>query len=109
MQEAYSGLVYNITHRCQSQFSKPNKDEVDVQKEAKDAPQLNIPKVEKMENKDSVVNKYSSDNDDVDDTKWRLELAWLTKALEPALQVCRWALPTGLFMSNIFLNVILVF
>lgn len=34
--------------------------------------------------------KYSSgDEDYVGDTKWKLELAWLTKALEPALQLCR--------------------
>ncbi|KAF5179957.1 sn1-specific diacylglycerol lipase beta [Thalictrum thalictroides] len=33
--------------------------------------------------------------DDLNDSKWNLELAWLTKALEPALQLCRWALPAG--------------
>lgn len=37
------------------------------------------------------INKYSSDEDDLNDGKWNVELAWLTKALEPALQLCRWA------------------
>lgn len=41
----------------------------------------------------------SSDGEDpADDSDWKLELAWLTKALEPALQLCRWALPTGLLI-----------
>ncbi|KAI3960014.1 hypothetical protein MKW98_016738 [Papaver atlanticum] len=39
--------------------------------------------------------RLGSDHDDLDENKWKLELAWLSKALEPALQLCRWALPTG--------------
>lgn len=48
---------------------------------------------------ESRLSKYNSDDDDLSDSKWRLELAWLSKALEPALQLCRWALPTGWFLS----------
>ncbi|CAI9107670.1 OLC1v1007083C1 [Oldenlandia corymbosa var. corymbosa] len=54
-------------------------------------------------NKDYVPTRYSSDEDDFignsssDDNsnKWKLELDWLTKPLEPALQLCKWALPSG--------------
>ncbi|XP_021844403.1 uncharacterized protein [Spinacia oleracea] len=42
---------------------------------------------------DRAVGKYSSDDDEVNDSKRKVELAWLTKALEPALQLCRWAFP----------------
>ncbi|XP_056684616.1 uncharacterized protein [Spinacia oleracea] len=42
---------------------------------------------------DRAVGKNSSDDDEVNDSKRKVELAWLTKALEPALQLCRWAFP----------------
>jgi len=53
------------------------------------------------------ISKYSSDDEDSSDSKWKLELAWLSRTLEPALQFCRWALPTGLlsvksYCHNIF-------
>ncbi|EEF30021.1 triacylglycerol lipase, putative [Ricinus communis] len=58
-------------------MSKPDNEQVEALKEEKNAPQVSSrPK----------LGKYSSD-DDVKDSKWRLELAWLTKALEPALQL----------------------
>ncbi|KAL9227581.1 hypothetical protein vseg_003255 [Gypsophila vaccaria] len=41
------------------------------------------------------ISKYSSDDEDGNDNKNKSELAWLTRAIEPALQFCRWALPTG--------------
>ncbi|CAJ1968931.1 unnamed protein product [Sphenostylis stenocarpa] len=41
------------------------------------------------------IRKYISDDEDSSDSKWKIEMAWLTKTLEPALQFCRRALPTG--------------
>ncbi|KAB5557541.1 hypothetical protein DKX38_008450 [Salix brachista] len=41
------------------------------------------------------LSNYSSGDDDLSDNKGKIEPAWLAKALEPALQLCRWALPTG--------------
>ncbi|XP_054803454.1 uncharacterized protein LOC129306745 isoform X3 [Prosopis cineraria] len=52
------------------------------------------PSLDKKIDNNIWVSKYSSDGEDPADSKWKLELAWLTKALEPALQLCRWALPT---------------
>ena len=90
--------VYGILNRFQWQRSKADKAEADLLKEATDASQVSLrSKVEKMED-DSRLSKYSSDEEDFTDGKWKLELAWLSKALEPALQLCRWALPTGLFI-----------
>ncbi|XP_050208315.1 uncharacterized protein LOC126657646 [Mercurialis annua] len=79
-QEKYKRLVYGVLiNRCQSQISRPDK-EVN-----------NAPQVERNSNKNSSseIGKYtsSSDDDDTRDSKWKLELDWLTKALEPALQL----------------------
>ncbi|KAJ7972677.1 Sn1-specific diacylglycerol lipase alpha [Quillaja saponaria] len=63
---------------------------------AKDTPQFSSrSNVEKKIDNVSGLRKYSSDDEDITNSKWKLELDWLTKALEPALQLCRWALPTG--------------
>ncbi|KAL4596404.1 hypothetical protein ACB092_12G162200 [Castanea dentata] len=92
--------VFGILNRFQWQRSKADKAEADLQKEATDASQVSLrSKVEKMED-DSRLSKYNSDEEDFTDGKWKLELAWLTKALEPALQLCRWALPTGDGIGN---------
>ncbi|XVF21617.1 hypothetical protein REPUB_Repub12eG0105800 [Reevesia pubescens] len=94
----YGRFVNGILNRCQSQWSKPEGvKELNKEKEAKDVSQVSLkPEVDKKAGYDTRLFKYSSgDEDYVDDTKWKLELAWLTKALEPALQLCRWALPIG--------------
>lgn len=86
-QESYGGLAYGILSRIRSQSSKA---------ETKDAHETSHrPEFINKTEFDHGVSKYSSDDDDVNDNKRKLELAWLTKALEPALQFYRWALPTG--------------
>ncbi|KAK5813396.1 uncharacterized protein LOC108467565 [Gossypium arboreum] len=84
----YGRCMNGVLNRFQSQWSKPEGlKEVIKEKEAKDMAEIET---------SSRFFKYSSgDEDYVGDTKWKLELAWLTKALEPALQLCRWALPIG--------------
>ncbi|KAH1106124.1 hypothetical protein J1N35_009892 [Gossypium stocksii] len=84
----YGRFMNGVLNRFQSQWSKPEGlKEVIKEKEAKDMAEIET---------SSRFFKYSSgDEDYVGDTKWKLELAWLTKALEPALQLCRWALPIG--------------
>ncbi|KAE8679637.1 LOB domain-containing protein 16-like [Hibiscus syriacus] len=87
-QKLYGRFVNGILNRCQSQWS--NSDgikELNKETEAKNKAESDV---------DTRFFKFSSgDEDNVDTTKWKLELAWLTKALEPALQLCRWALPIG--------------
>lgn len=99
--ETYGRLVYGVLDRCQSQSTKADKVEPDALKETEDAPQASSLRTEvgKMRHDHSGLDKSSSSDDDVNvsDPKWRLELTWLTKAVEPALQVCRSALQTGLF------------
>ncbi|XVE72968.1 hypothetical protein DITRI_Ditri11bG0080200 [Diplodiscus trichospermus] len=96
----YGRFVNGILNRCQSQWSKPDGEkELEKEKGANDVAQASTkPEVGKKAGYDTSTGafKYSSgDEDYVGDTKWKLELAWLTKALEPALQLCRWALPIG--------------
>lgn len=81
--------MYSLLNRFQLQRSKVDKVESDILKEEKDAPQVSFKsKVERAIGNDSSLSKQSCDNDLKDRN-------WLTKALEPALQLCRWALPTG--------------
>lgn len=91
-QGTHQSYVYSLLNRFQLQRSKVDKVESDILKEAKDAPQVSFKsKVERAIGNDSSLSKQSCDNDLKDRN-------WLTKALEPALQLCRWALPTGPLM-----------
>ncbi|GAB4830508.1 hypothetical protein Ancab_020219 [Ancistrocladus abbreviatus] len=94
--DLYRRFVYSVLNRYESRSSKADKVEPDLLKEGKDATELPPgPTVGKRTEYDSRLSKYSSDEDDLNYNKWKLELAWFTKALEPALQLYRWALPTG--------------
>lgn len=64
---------------------------------------------DKLENKlennpascDSAASNSSSSDDELSgyNNKWSPEIAW-RKALEPALQLYKWAVPTGLFFFS---------
>ncbi|XP_052179524.1 uncharacterized protein LOC127792908 isoform X2 [Diospyros lotus] len=69
--------------------------ETDAWEKEKSTSQVPVmPKVDRNMNYDSQIKRHSSNYDDVND-KWKLEFDWLTRALEPAVQLCRWALQTG--------------
>ncbi|KAL3517679.1 hypothetical protein ACH5RR_020268 [Cinchona calisaya] len=103
--QEYQKFVYNVINRYQSQWSKDEKVERDDGfKDSKERPQSEISLKNDVNYSDYEPGfiKYNSDEDDFvtnnTNNKWKLELAWLTKALEPALQFCRWALPTVFFI-----------
>ncbi|KAK6150257.1 hypothetical protein DH2020_017782 [Rehmannia glutinosa] len=50
----------------------------------------------------SGMNNYSSSEDELSgySDRWKPEIAWLGKALEPALQLYKWALPSGNGVEN---------
>ncbi|KAL5561857.1 hypothetical protein UlMin_031604 [Ulmus minor] len=99
--ESGKRFAYSVLYRFHSQQSETNKVGDDVVKQEKDAPRVSSSSnVEKKLDKDSGIGKYTSDEDLLGESKWKLELAWLSKALEPALQLCRWALPTGSEVGN---------
>lgn len=72
--------VYNILNRCQSNYSNTDGHKPE----------------EKSISNGRERSKYDIDDGDFHDNKWKLELDWLSKAVEPAVQLCRWALSTGL-------------
>lgn len=54
-------------------------------------------------NYDPVLVKDGFDDEELNSWKWKLELAWLSKALEPAMQFYKWASSTGsLFCTSLF-------
>lgn len=48
-------------------------------------------------NYESGISRYISGEDDnsIYDNKWKPDIAWIAKALDPALQLWKWAIPTG--------------
>ncbi|KAK9057378.1 hypothetical protein SSX86_022213 [Deinandra increscens subsp. villosa] len=100
--ESYQWSVYNVLNRYQSQWSKVEKVETPNTKDEKESsasPTIPQPGTKKESN--PGVNKYNSDEDDaVNNSKWKPELAWLTKALEPALQLWKWPPQTGNAQGN---------
>ncbi|KAK1428403.1 hypothetical protein QVD17_17236 [Tagetes erecta] len=91
--ESYQWSVYNALNRYQSQWSKVKKVENPSTKDEKDA--SGVPTTSQQESQTESNNKYNSDEDDVATNKWKLELAWLTKAIDPAVQLFKWPLATG--------------
>ena len=85
-------------NRFQSQRSKADKVDSDALKESSVAVEASL-----RRRKDSIGG-YSSGDDYLSESKEKkLEVSWLPKALEPALQLCRWALagPTGVFSMSL--------
>ncbi|KAG8370776.1 hypothetical protein BUALT_Bualt13G0018700 [Buddleja alternifolia] len=91
-QDSYKKYAYNILTRFQ--WSKADDDDEIKRKKGYD-------KLENSRNYDSAM-IYSSSDDDLSsfDSKWKPEIAWLGKALEPALQLYKWALPAGNGIEN---------
>ncbi|KAL3517681.1 hypothetical protein ACH5RR_020270 [Cinchona calisaya] len=82
--QEYKKFVYNVVNRYQSQCSKNEKLERSQSK-------VSLKSDANYSDYEPGFSKYSSGEDDFvtnNNNKWKLELAWLTKALEPALQLC---------------------
>ncbi|KAL1187978.1 hypothetical protein V5N11_007521 [Cardamine amara subsp. amara] len=95
----YQGVVYNVIKRFQSHLSESGKVEKELEeREAeKRTPSVSSSRsgLEYRRQFESGIDSDSSSDEDTSDGKWKLDLAWLTRALEPAMQLRRWALPTG--------------
>ncbi|XP_010506071.1 PREDICTED: sn1-specific diacylglycerol lipase beta-like [Camelina sativa] len=97
----YQGVVYNVIKRFQSHLSESGKVEKELEEqgqgEEKRTPSRASSKsgLEDIRRFEPGVDSDGSGDEDTGDGKWKLDLAWLTKALEPAMQLRRWALPTG--------------
>ncbi|XP_058770976.1 uncharacterized protein LOC131644484 isoform X2 [Vicia villosa] len=95
-EEPYRNYIHSVFNQLQLQRSRANK----VEKDEKESCQFSSMSKVKKADHNKGISKYSSDEEDSSDSMWKLELAWLTKAVEPALQFCRWALPTGDGIGN---------
>ncbi|CAL5206915.1 unnamed protein product [Lathyrus oleraceus] len=99
-EEPYRNYMHSVFNRLQLQRSRADKVEKEKLKEEQKGCQFSLKSKVKKVDDSNGISKYSSDEEDSSDSKWKLELAWLTKAVEPALQFCRWALPTGDGIGN---------
>lgn len=97
----YQGLVYNVIKRFQSHLSESGKVEKELEEQGAEkrtpSGSSSTSALENIRRFESGVDSDGSSDEDTGDGKWKLDLAWLTKALEPAIQLRRWALPTGLY------------
>ncbi|EFH58105.1 lipase class 3 family protein [Arabidopsis lyrata subsp. lyrata] len=96
----YEGVVYNVIRRFQSHLSETGKvgkelEEQEAEKRKSSSVTSLRSGLENRRQFESGIDCDSSSDEDTGDGKWKLDLAWLTKALEPAMQLRRWALPTG--------------
>ncbi|PRQ25910.1 putative lipoprotein lipase [Rosa chinensis] len=99
-EESYRRLIYSFVNRFQSQRLKADKVDSESLKESNVAVH---PHQASLRLRKDGIGSYSSGDEDLSENKEkRLELSWLPKALEPALQLCRWALtgPTGNGVGN---------
>ena len=78
------------------QRSKVDKVENDANKEGEVLREVSLRS--EMGKNSTIDCKRTEYVEDTTDSNWRSELAWLTKALEPALQLYKWALSSGLYM-----------
>lgn len=88
-EEPYRNYIHSVFNRLQLQRSRADKVEKDKLKDEQEKSQFSLKSNVKKADDNNGISKYSSDEEDPSDNKWKLELAWLTKALEPALQFCR--------------------
>ncbi|THU63078.1 hypothetical protein C4D60_Mb01t11960 [Musa balbisiana] len=93
-QDSYLQLVSGVLNRCLSQHSE--------EEESEKVRNTNLSKAETLPHiKDAQHDEpgsYDSGRDSSDDDdgwKQKLEVAWLSKALEPALQLYKWASSAG--------------
>ncbi|KAF3556242.1 hypothetical protein F2Q69_00010522 [Brassica cretica] len=91
--ELCQGVLYSVIKRFQSRLPESSGKELEDSHEPNKTP--NLSELENRRQTESGMDSDSSGDEDTSDGKWKLDLAWLTKALEPATQLRRWALPTG--------------
>ncbi|RXH87316.1 hypothetical protein DVH24_028816 [Malus domestica] len=92
--EFYRRFVYSYVNLFKSQHSKAEKG---GESDAPKKPKAVGPQQAALgpEAAGGISSSSSEDEDLVDSKRKRFELAWLPKVLEPAFQLCRWALPTS--------------
>ena len=94
MKEKHRRFAYSIVNSCQSHFARDGDVKADQSKEVKGSPDVPVRiRPDKRSENESVHSIRGSDYGNLNDSRWKLELASFTKALGPALEFCRRALP----------------
>uniref|UniRef100_A0A7N0VHP6 Fungal lipase-type domain-containing protein n=2 Tax=Kalanchoe fedtschenkoi TaxID=63787 RepID=A0A7N0VHP6_KALFE len=91
---SFQNLSYNLFCRYQSQWINDHEKKQE-KKEVRTKLDAPLHDHDRRLDCDSHISKESSDDEEPGNSKWSLEIDWLSKALEPALGFWRWALPTG--------------
>lgn len=102
-QKLYERVVCNVVNLYQSQWCKVENFKAPVVKEGKNGAEAEVPLrkyLGKKRESRSETKKCRSDEDGVNNNGGKLEIAWLAKKLEPALQLCRRALPSGVLHNS---------
>ena len=63
----------------------------------------------KTENSASKLRVDSSEKDDMVSGSWKIELQWISKALEPAMHLYNWASEPGLSLFSLCLTFFFIF
>ncbi|XP_026657630.1 uncharacterized protein LOC103699135 isoform X2 [Phoenix dactylifera] len=92
-------LASGVLNRWLSQHPRAEKKEKvgakDLSKKEERLPDSLKTNLNEPGNYDPMLVKDGSDDQELNISKWKLELAWLSKALEPAMQFYKWASSTG--------------
>ena len=100
-QKLYERVVYSVVNLYQSQWCKVQYFDSPVVREGNDGVEGPLRQcLGKKRDSRSETKKCSSDEDEVNSNGGKSEIAWLTKKLEPALQLCRQALPSGVLQYS---------
>ncbi|XP_031099567.1 sn1-specific diacylglycerol lipase beta isoform X1 [Ipomoea triloba] len=94
-QEPYQNIISNVLRRCQSHWSDKEKIGSDGIGGENEASKLPATPKSGITHLDSRSSNYDLDKYNFSSSKWKFDTVWLSKALESASQLCRWALPSG--------------
>nr|GMD12180.1 sn1-specific diacylglycerol lipase beta [Ipomoea batatas] len=95
-QEPYQNIISNVLRRCQSHWSDKEKIGSDGIGGENEASKLPATPKSGITDLDSRSSNYDLDKYNFSSSKWKFDTVWLSKALESASQLCRWALPSEL-------------
>lgn len=93
-----------MLRRCQSHWSDKEKSGSDGIGGENEASKLPATPKSGITDLDSRSSNYDLDKYNFSSSKWKFDTVWLSKALESASQLCRWALPSGLFKMGLLLQ-----
>ncbi|XP_031503115.1 uncharacterized protein LOC116266150 isoform X1 [Nymphaea colorata] len=94
--KAYQVLVSSLLTQHHMQWSKAEKEAVGCSNVLKNSDNHSAKsELSELKNHQANFNRHDFDGEELTERKQKMELEWFSKALEPAMQLYRWALPAG--------------